>query len=102
MPSLRLIGMDWYKGDAPWTQQGLAKKTSQGSWLIEIARDGRYQFELRRYPREASMPIGATEAVVEVGSVRSQVKLDLSDKKAVLEMDLETGLYDMKTTFRDE
>ncbi len=102
MPSVRLNGMDWYKGDAPWTQQGLAKKTSQGAWLVEIARDGMYRFELRRYPREASVAIGATEARVEVGDISSKVKLDLDAKKAVLEMELTRGRYDMKTYLRDD
>jgi arylsulfatase A-like enzyme len=101
MPSVRLNGMDWYKGDAPWTQGALDKKTSQGTWLVEIARDGSYRFELRRYPREASKPIGATEAAIEVGPVQKMVKLDEADKKAILELNLARGRYDMRSTFID-
>ncbi|MCK5699705.1 MAG: hypothetical protein KAI29_01065, partial [Cyclobacteriaceae bacterium] len=101
-PSIRLNGMDWYIGDHPWGQGGLNKKTSQGSWLVEIAKKGRYRFELRRYPREASKPIGATLAMVKVGEKTSQVNLDKSDKKAIVEMKLNSGKYDLQTFFEDD
>ena len=100
--AVRLNGMDWYSGDAPWTQGSLDKKTSQGKWFIEIVRDGRYSFELRRYPREASKAIGATSAAVEIGNSQDQVSLDLFDKKAILEIDLKKGKYDLQTFFKDD
>ena len=100
-PSVRLTGMDWYIGDHPWAQQELDKKTSQGKWLVEIANIGRYRFELRRYPREASRPIGATEAIIKIGEQKAKVNLDITDKKAVVEMKLDKGKYDMQTFFKD-
>jgi len=101
-PSVRLNAMDWYIGDAPWTQQSLVQKTSQGKWLIEIARDGRYRFELRRYPQEASKAIEATSAAIEIGVSQSQTVLEFKDKKALLELDLKKGTYNMQTFFRDD
>lgn len=101
-PSVRLNGMDWYIGDHPWAQQGLVKTTSQGAWLVEIVNNGRYRFELRRYPREASKAIGAAEAAVSIGDHKSQVNLEMSDKKAVVEMNLKKGKYDMQTFFKDD
>lgn len=101
-PSVRLNGMDWYIGDHPWTQGALSKKTSQGVWLVEIANKGRYRFELRRYPREASISIGATEAIVVIGDQKEKVNLDMSDKKAVVDMKLKRGKYDMTTFFKDD
>ncbi len=98
-PEVRLNGMDWYVGDAPWTQQSLAKKTSQGKWLVEVVQDGVYRFELRRYPQEASLPIGATLAEVKLGEKGATVETEPSAKKAVLELDLKAGRYDLQTIF---
>jgi hypothetical protein len=95
----RLDGMDWYLGDQPWTQQGLRNKTSQGTWRIEIASSGRYRFELRRYPREAPRPIEATRAMLEIGNAKAEVAIAPDATKAVIEMDLGKGQYDMKTSF---
>ena len=100
-PEVRLVGMDWYQGDAPWTQQGLKNKSAQGKWLVEIASDGNYRFELRRYPREAPIPIEADIAIVEIGETNSEVVIDIEADKAVVEMNLKKGIYDMVTTFKD-
>ena len=100
-PAVRLDAMDWYRGDAPWTHGSMDNKTSQGVWLIEIVRDGHYRFELRRYPREASKPVGATKAAIKIGQLTTEVSMDENDKKAILEMDLKKGKYDMQTFFED-
>lgn len=101
-PAVRLNGMDWYSGGAPWHQGNLDEKTHQGKWLVEIEHDGRYSFELRRYPREASKPIGATNAAIKIGRSKIEVELDLLDKKAILEMELKKGKYDLQTFFKDD
>ncbi len=98
-PSVRLVAMDWYIGDKPWTQQGLKNKTSQGTWRVDIARDGDYAFEMRRYPREEPRAIEAEAAMVEVGHVKRRVPLKVLDTKATVKMTLKKGLYDMTTTF---
>ncbi|MEQ6120694.1 sulfatase-like hydrolase/transferase [Reichenbachiella sp. MALMAid0571] len=99
-PHVRLVAMDWYEGDAPWTQQGLKNKTAQGKWLVDIARDGKYKFELRRWPREAPFAIEAEAAIVEVGDVKAQSDIDVTDSEAILELELKKGRYDMITTFQ--
>lgn len=98
-PSVRLVGMDWYLGAKPWTQQGLKNKTSQGAWRVNIARDGNYSFEMRQYPREEPRAIEAESAMVEVGDVKGSVQLNVLDTKAIVNMTLRKGLYDMMTTF---
>jgi arylsulfatase A-like enzyme len=97
--SLRLVGMDWYIGDHPWTQQGLKNKTPQGKWRVEIARDGIYRMELRRYPREAPHAIEAVKAAVEVGEKKVEMSMGLDATNAVLEIELKKGEYDMQTIF---
>ncbi len=98
-PEVRLVSMDWYKGDAPWTQQGLKNKSAQGTWRVEIARDGEYRFELRRYPREANMPIEAEVAMVEVGHEKKETNIDIKARKSMIDLLLKKGTYDMTTTF---
>lgn len=97
---VRLNGMDWYKGDAPWTQQILEKTTQNGKWLVEIARKGRYRFELRRFPREAARAIGANGAAIEIGSARKEKEIETTAEAAVFELVLDAGKYDLSATFR--
>lgn len=98
-PSVRLNGMDWYKGGHPWPQQALAKRTEQGKWRVEIARNGKYRFELRHYPREEPRPVQAIRATVEIGEEKATKSIDINATNAVLEMKLKKGTYDMVTTF---
>jgi len=100
-PEVRLVGMDWYQGDTPWTQQGLKNKSAQGKWLVEIARDGNYRFELRRYPREAPIAIEANSVMIEIGEIKEEGTIDVDAVEAVLELNLKKGIYDLKTTFKD-
>ncbi|MDN5204574.1 sulfatase-like hydrolase/transferase [Fulvivirgaceae bacterium BMA10] len=99
-PEVRLNGMDWYVGDAPWTQGALDKKTSQGRWKVHVARDGQYRFELRRYPREAPRAIEANTATVDIGDVKKEVQIDTQAHEAMIALDLKKGTYDLKTTFK--
>lgn len=98
-PDTRLVAMDWYEGHAPWTQQGLKNKTSQGKWRIEVARDGKYQFELRRYPREAPMPVEARSATLKIGETSVEKQMVTNATNVVLEAELKKGTYDMTTIF---
>ena len=100
-PEVRLVGMDWYQGDTPWTQQGLKNKSAQGKWLVEVARDGNYRFELRRYPREAPTAIEANSVIIEIGEIKEEVTMNIDAVEAVLEMKLKKGIYDLQTTFKD-
>lgn len=98
-PAVRLTGMDWYEGGSPWPQQALAKRTQQGKWKVEVARSGKYRFELRHYPREEPRPVEAVRATVEVGNKKVSKEIDFNDTNAVIEMKLKKGSYDMVTTF---
>lgn len=97
--STRLNGMDWYLGDHPWGQGGLNSKNKQGTWRVEVARDGEYNFELRRYPREEPRAIEAATAEVKIGDAQKKVAVHVSDTKAIIKMRLKKGVYDMRTTF---
>ncbi len=54
------------RGDLAWNQdQVLAGKFTNGYWPIEVARDGVYEFSLRRWPEEVDAPITAEIPVPE-------------------------------------
>ncbi|MEM1297596.1 MAG: sulfatase-like hydrolase/transferase, partial [Verrucomicrobiota bacterium] len=96
----RLNGMDWYQGASPWGGGHMNRKSS-GIWAVEVAKDARYRFELRRYPREASKAIGASQAALKIGDRTAQTDLSLTDDQAVIELNLEAGSYDLEATFSD-
>lgn len=100
-PEVRLNGMDWYEGDAPWTQGALDRTDNQGKWRVQVERDGNYRFELRRYPREAPRPIEATTVIVEFGDTKKQINISAEANKAIMELDLKKGSYDLVTTFKN-
>lgn len=55
----RLTGCEWL--DVFIDQQGQirAGQEKSGYWMLEVAEDGEYDFELRRWPREIDRPITA-------------------------------------------
>jgi hypothetical protein len=98
-PEVRLVAMDWYEGDAPWTQQGLVHRKNQGIWRVNIARDGTYEFELRHYPREKKMAIEAVKARVQIGDVSEEITIPPEASEAKITVELKSGTYDLKTIF---
>jgi arylsulfatase B len=62
-----LTGHDWLGTNAqvPWNQRHIrnlereADGVHKGYWWVDIAEAGRYEFELRRWPAEADLPIAA-------------------------------------------
>ena len=57
----RLACHDWHAPDIPWNQGHIrAGLESNGFWAVEIARDGTYEFSLRRWPAELNRPITAS------------------------------------------
>ncbi|SDX69344.1 Arylsulfatase A [Lutibacter oricola] len=52
---LFLSSSDWYLPKVPWNHAQIAKGSPlSGSWEIEVASEGMYNFEIRRWPREAN------------------------------------------------
>ncbi|RME72756.1 MAG: sulfatase [Verrucomicrobia bacterium] len=63
-PEVYLHPSDWHLPDVPWNHaQVAAGSPLAGSWHIEVARPGKYRFEVRRWPREARAPIAGVPVV---------------------------------------
>ena len=97
----RLNGMDWYKGSRPWNS-GSMRGRSSGVWRVDVVKDGRYRFELRRYPREANKAIGAVEAGVVIGDRSASKSISADVDHAILELELKQGEYDLDTKFKGQ
>lgn len=97
-----LNAMDWYKGAQPWELAAIRKppgkrKGQNGSWAITVEQDGEYQFELRRFPREAALPIEAQYAKLRVGNQVVTAKFAHDADHVNLVLALKAGDYDLKT-----
>jgi hypothetical protein len=59
-PEVALCSEDWYStgGECPWNQGRVARGDAVfGRWPVRFAEAGAYQFEVRRWPREADAPL---------------------------------------------
>ena len=53
----RLTGCEWLDVFIDQQRQIRVGQQKSGYWLLEVAQDGEYDFELRRWPRDADLPI---------------------------------------------
>ena len=99
---VRLTSMDWYQGGSPWNQGNIRRGRAKGTWAIEVVRAGRYRVELRRYPREADLAVGAVSASAIIGESKASSKLDTAAKTVVFTMKLTQGKHDFSGGFKDD
>jgi arylsulfatase A-like enzyme len=109
-----LTSHDWH-GDVPlpWNQSNIRRGLkANGFWAVQIARAGRYEFELRRWPLEVNQPINAAidggkairvnSARLKIGDVDRTVSVQAQDKFAKLTVQLPAGKTTLQTWFSDE
>ncbi|MFI4911118.1 MAG: arylsulfatase [Sedimentisphaeraceae bacterium JB056] len=71
-PVTLLTCHDWHPEPCPWNQRQIRQgRAANGKWSVRFAAAGEYEFELRRWPREAD---AAIDGVVEQGSVEPGVE----------------------------
>ncbi|MBN2133156.1 MAG: arylsulfatase [Sedimentisphaerales bacterium] len=60
-------------GPQTWDQSHIrSASNNSGFWPVEIAGDGRYRFDVRRWPKELDHPINASLPAAETGDIDSQ------------------------------
>jgi hypothetical protein len=104
-PVTRLMSHDWHppsQRESPWSQGAVRSGLmGNGFWAIEVLRPGKYEFELRRWPREAEGPIEATSAALEISGTGSEIQVEQSvpsgATKSTFTIDLEAGKARLKT-----
>jgi hypothetical protein len=93
-----LNGMDWYRGASPWNN-GVYKRPPNGAWAMTVIEKGRYQFECRRFPRAADKSVGGSRAEIKIGDQTAESDIADGDKKAIFELNLKAGDYDLEASF---
>ena len=76
----RLMSHDWHGPKVPWSQSAVRNgMQANGFWVVEIERDGMYEFELRRWPEEVDAPIN--KAIGRGKTIMAtQARLKVTDK----------------------
>jgi len=111
-----LTGHDWHdaKTGFPVFAQGQVRQAiqSNGFWTVEVSRAGRYEFQLRRWPKEVDQPINgaipngkaisAVEAKLKIGDIEQTVPVTAADKAAVFTVDLKGGPAKLQSWLIDE
>ena len=65
--------IDDEKGRQTWNQSHIRSgANNSGFWPVEMAKDGVYRFDVRRWPKELDHPISASLPPVENGDIDSQ------------------------------
>jgi len=109
----RLMSHDWHGPKVPWSQGAVrGAMQSNGFWAVEVARDGMYDFSLRRWPMELNKPITATiPGGRAISATRARLKLadvDVTqpvstDATAVtFQVKLKAGKARLQTWFTDD
>lgn len=101
---------DWHGEFPAWNQPHILKGApGNGFWAVELAVPGTYQFNLRRWPVEASAPIrGAltrgtaldiTEARIRIGDVEHAAPVGEAEHEIRFSMELPAGETRLQTWF---
>jgi len=109
----RLMSHDCHCPNPAWSQSAVRSGSqANGFWAVEIERDGTYEFELRRWPKEADAPINeaiaggkaitATEARLKVAD-KDLTRPVPSDAHCVtFQVELEAGSTRLQTWLTDD
>ncbi len=100
---------DWHGPKVPWNHGHIRSGTAaNGFWAIRVDRDGTYEFELRRWPKEKNAPINegpgiqAQKARLVIGEVDETVPVKTGDIAARFKVKLKAGKTRLQTYFIGE
>lgn len=100
-----LSARDWHPtaGRVPWRQRWIDDPAydADGFWWIDVSRAGRYQVELRAYPREAERAMGAACASLQIGEDAWTKDASMPDACAHFEMTLDAGVTRLRASICD-
>ena len=109
----RLMSHDWHTPQVPWSQRAVRNgMQADGFWAVEIERDGTYQFELRRWPKEldaainAAVPggkaISATSARLKIADLDVTKAIPNGAHAVTFEVELKAGNGPLRTWLIDD
>jgi len=107
-PESALTAHDWHGEACPWNQ-GLIRRGLEcnGYWVVRFESDGVYEFELRRWPKEADVPLdGAVpggrafdfkEARIRIGDLEESKPVEPGSKCVTFRLALRAGVTRLQT-----
>lgn len=98
-PRTRLTAHDWLiDGATPWNQ-GMIRSGApkNGPWAIEVARGGKYEIIVSRWPEFTKLPIDATRVRLSIQDQEQSVDVKPTDATARFEVDLKQGRTMLQT-----
>ncbi len=109
----RLMSHDWHTPKVPWNQGAVRNgMQANGFWAVEVAHDGRYQFELRRWPEEVDAAINetipggkaitVTEARLKIADADMTLPVSADAHAVTFRLQLKAGKTQLRTWFMDE
>jgi len=111
-----LTSHDWHDAGTgyPVFDQSQVRRAlrSNGFWAVDIARAGRYEIQLRRWPQEVAQPINsaiptgqainAVQAKLTVGEIEQTTGVKADDKAATFVVDFNKGPTRLQTWLIEE
>jgi arylsulfatase A-like enzyme len=108
----RLMSHDWHSPNPAWSQGAVRSASlANGFWAVEVARDGTYEFALRRWPIEVDEPINAAipggkaisaiTARLKIADVDVSIPVSKDARAAVFQVSLKAGKTTLQTWLID-
>jgi len=101
-PESLLHSHDWHTtgNSTPWHQNHVRNGTmGTGYWAVDVTASGKYQIELRRWPRQEEKPLEAIKASIKIGDYSKEVEVAADQVKVVFEVELPKGPADLESLF---
>ena len=97
---VQLTCHDWHPtaGAVPWDHNTIKKDPiANGWWMIDVSKEGRYEFTLRRRPEVDPLPLLGTTARLRVGDVEGGAEVSASAPSVTVTLDLPAGPARLQT-----
>jgi len=104
-----LTAHDWHEGRPPWNQGHIrGGSRANGFWAVQVEREGEYEITLRRWPREANLPmhhgpgLKAVKARLTIGRIDQTLLVDGDAVSVTFKVRLKAGKTRLQTWLIDE
>ena len=89
---------DWHGPQVPWNQGHIIRRLkANGFWVVEISRNGRYEFTLRERPAVAKHPMPGGTARLKIGNLEQTTPVEAGTTGVKIILDLEAGKTRLQT-----
>ncbi len=90
-------------GNPPWNFGQIRKLPRVvGPWNVNIRKAGRYRITLRQWPIEATRPVQAVRAKIQIANQTAESAVESGTKGVVFEVELPAGPTQLHTWLFDE